>query len=498
MKDESIFTKNQHKEISESLQNFIDSLVEEIVLEGKPFDTQKKYLKKFSENEGLDFNKLESDINTFIEILDSLKTNLSQLQIKLAKEKGYDCYISEETIQKLVKHTSLPLPSPKKPPIPKRNIGPKNKTLKKYMLFGCIGIIIVASFLLLKLRLFPARQPDTVVLIQHDTIIEERIQIKRDTVVKIQYSTEAEQKYRADAERGDAYAQYMMGFCYYGGRLGVSRNYTKAVEWLTKSATQGNDKAQYLLGCCFEHGYGIAQNNTKAKEWYEMARNNGNQEAKSKLENIEHLFVESSKASFLSGTKVSSLNNHGYVDLGLSVNWATCNVGAKNYEDFGEEYAWGETKSKSSYTWKTYKFRISGNDYSNIKLSKYNFKNQTGDVDNKKTLEPADDVARVRWGEGWRMPSKREFEELIANCTWTFITYNGIKGYKITSKKAGYTNNSIFLPTINNYPESYWSSSLNTATSPMAWYLVFDSKSSPSMQTESRKIGRPVRPVCKK
>ena len=72
MEDESIFTKSKPKEISEGLQNFIDSMVEEIVLEGKPFDTQKKYLKKFSDKEGLDYDELEADIVTFIEILDSL------------------------------------------------------------------------------------------------------------------------------------------------------------------------------------------------------------------------------------------------------------------------------------------------------------------------------------------------------------------------------------------------------------------------------------------
>jgi hypothetical protein len=103
MEDKSLFTNSRPRTISEGLQNFIDSMVEEIVLEGKPFDTQKKYLKKFSENEGLDYEKLEADITTFIEILDNLKT----AQVKLAEEKGKECHISEETVKKLVKH-SLP------------------------------------------------------------------------------------------------------------------------------------------------------------------------------------------------------------------------------------------------------------------------------------------------------------------------------------------------------------------------------------------------------
>ena len=102
MEDESIYTKNQPKEISKGLQNFIDSMVEEIVLEGKPFDTQKKYLKKFSENEGLDYDKLEADLSTFIEILDNLKIVSSDLMEKLAIEKGTSSCISASVVKKLL------------------------------------------------------------------------------------------------------------------------------------------------------------------------------------------------------------------------------------------------------------------------------------------------------------------------------------------------------------------------------------------------------------
>lgn len=106
MEDKSLFGSSQPRTISEGLQNFIDSMVEEIVLEGRAFDTQKKYLKKFSENEGVNYEKLEADITTFIEILDSLKTAFSKLQVKLAEEKGKECHISEETVKKLVKENN--------------------------------------------------------------------------------------------------------------------------------------------------------------------------------------------------------------------------------------------------------------------------------------------------------------------------------------------------------------------------------------------------------
>jgi len=148
MQDESIFTKNQSKEISEGLQNFIDSMVEEIVLEGKPFDAQKKYLKKFSENEGLDYDKLEADITTFIEILDSLKTAFNKLQVKLAEEKGRDCHITDETVKKLVKHSSQPHQKEQEKTLIDKKAGTGNGgSLNKTFLYGSIVLLLLVVIL---------------------------------------------------------------------------------------------------------------------------------------------------------------------------------------------------------------------------------------------------------------------------------------------------------------------------------------------------------------
>ena len=130
-------------------------------------------------------------------------------------------------------------------------------------------------------------------------------------------------------------------------------------------------------------------------------------------------------------TFVESKVEPTYVDLGLSIKWGTCNIGAKNPEDFGNFYQWGDVATKESYDWDTYKY---GTDRTN--LEKYNVK------DGKTVLDPEDDAAIVNLGEGSRMPTPAEIKELVDNCTWEWTTVDNVKGYKVTAKNG----NSIFLP----------------------------------------------------
>jgi hypothetical protein len=102
MEEQSLLRGRQHRVVSKGLQNVIDSMVEEIVLEGKPFDTQKKYLKKYSDNEGLNYDELEKDLIAFIELLDNLKSSFSEDSVRVAQEKAKACYISESKIPKLI------------------------------------------------------------------------------------------------------------------------------------------------------------------------------------------------------------------------------------------------------------------------------------------------------------------------------------------------------------------------------------------------------------
>ena len=213
---------------------------------------------------------------------------------------------------------------------------------------------------------------------------------------------------------------------------------------------------------------------------------------------------QQSTASKSSSPSTGTCNGYEWIDLGLSVKWATCNIGASKPEEFGDYYAWGETSTKSNYTWENYRFRISGNSSENVKFSKYNTQSDRGTVDNRTVLEMSDDIARQKWGGGWRIPTKEEFQELIDNCIWTWSAQVG--GYKVTSKKSGYTDCFIFLPASGcladktmHAPGShgfYWYSSLNTSSPYFAWDLCIHPNVYSIVSTHPRYYGFSIRPVC--
>lgn len=192
--------------------------------------------------------------------------------------------------------------------------------------------------------------------------------------------------------------------------------------------------------------------------------------------------------------------NHVHaVDLGLSVKWACCNVGATKPEECGGYYAWGETEEKSDYSWETYKWCNGSYD----SLTKYCNNRYYGRVDNKPVLDPEDDVAHVKWGGSWRMPTRDEIKELNDNCTWQWTTLNGV-GYRVT----GPNGNSIFLPaagycdgTVLNHLiwtiGHYWSSSLYAIHSRDASALDFHGGYHGwDHHNTDRYFGCSVRPVC--
>lgn len=172
-------------------------------------------------------------------------------------------------------------------------------------------------------------------------------------------------------------------------------------------------------------------------------------------QNIQNTHSQFSKSLKPTGT----INGYGYVDLGLSVKWATCNVGAKTPSDYGSYFAWGETSTKSEYTqansvtWEKSMGNISGN---------YQY-----------------DAACDNWGGIWRLPTKLEIDELVNRCNRKWTTLGGHNGYLVT----GPNGKSIFLPaagyyfgsSLNNVGEHgyYLSSSPDERDSKSAYLLNF-------------------------
>lgn len=161
------------------------------------------------------------------------------------------------------------------------------------------------------------------------------------------------------------------------------------------------------------------------------------------------------------------------VDLGLSVYWCSCNVGAEAPEEYGNRYAWGETSPKSSYTIDNYA-------YYNNSTEKYV---EIGD--NISGTEY--DAATVNIGSDWKTPTEEQMEELINNCTWEYTQINNVNGYKII----GVNGNSIFLPAsgMSVTGTRYW-----TSTNEKILYAYSSDKYLAS-QTEYRYTGCYIRPV---
>ena len=198
-------------------------------------------------------------------------------------------------------------------------------------------------------------------------------------------------------------------------------------------------------------------------------------------------------------------NGHALVDLGLSVKWATCNVGATKPEEYGGYYAWGETEEKNNYDWDTYKYGYYNEEGYSL-CSKYCLHEYCGLVDNKTILDASDDVAHVKWGGNWRMPSYKEAQELNAECKWEEEILNGVNGMRVT----GPNGNSIFLPAAGGYGGEdigyvfafcyCWTTSLADEYCDSAWGLQFVVGYNVGLKSWingcSRSNGRSVRPVC--
>lgn len=185
------------------------------------------------------------------------------------------------------------------------------------------------------------------------------------------------------------------------------------------------------------------------------------------------------------------------VDLGLSVKWANCNIGADSPENHGGYYAWGETTEKEEYTSQTYKHYLGDLNENGIYNESEEYKNIGDNISG--TIY---DAARTKWGGTWRMPTNEEFKELCKKCSWAATEINGIKGKLIT----GPNGNSIFLPCTGISSEkepdtkeigSYWSANLGFSRSFASCILFIynDIVSGDREWNAYRQYGLPIRPV---
>ncbi|MDO5331683.1 MAG: hypothetical protein Q4E99_03300 [Bacillota bacterium] len=189
--------------------------------------------------------------------------------------------------------------------------------------------------------------------------------------------------------------------------------------------------------------------------------------------------------------------SHTFVDLGLpsGTKWATVNVGANSPEEYGDYFAWGETEGyrsgKSDFSWTTYKW-CDGDLSSLTKYCGDTCHGNNGFRDTLVTLEKADDVAAMKWGGNWRIPTKAQWLELFEYCNVYEVNSNAqsgdmpVLGLKLESKVSGYEGNYIYLPAAGrlmqydrtpsqcNNEGFYWSSSVNASWSHVAWMVNFD------------------------
>lgn len=235
---------------------------------------------------------------------------------------------------------------------------------------------------------------------------------------------------------------------------------------------------------------GEAQSITRGKKQQTTTKTSTTKKKKDEKSSSKNKSTTKNKSKH--NTSTSNVNPkvvHEYVDLGLSVKWATCNIGANSPEEYGDYYAWGETSTKHSYDKENYRWYREGNcelpgGLSDISGSDF-------------------DVAHAKWGGKWRLPTLVEIKELTECCTSTHTTINGVEGRRIT----GPNGNSIFIPSGGYIGEMtkpsflghlgmIRSSQKSVTKDNWAWYIFLSPEKLSMSYDIPRYYGLNVRPVC--
>lgn len=229
----------------------------------------------------------------------------------------------------------------------------------------------------------------------------------------------------------------------------------------------------------------IIQNNENKRILAENKRKNNSHTKPKKINNVElkpEIQIETQQNEVKQTVLENGfINGHEYVDLGLSVKWATCNVGASAPYEYGNYYSWGELEIKDNY----------------ISDSCVTYKEKIADI----AGNPQYDVAQLMWGVTWRLPTESEIIELIDNCEFKWQSVNNIYGYSVK----GPSGNSIFIPAAGYkgkkelYFEGkngqYWSSTPDKKDHEYARFFFFNNAGSKSTNWGLKSLGQSVRPV---
>lgn len=164
------------------------------------------------------------------------------------------------------------------------------------------------------------------------------------------------------------------------------------------------------------------------------------------------------------------------IDLGLSVKWASCNLGASSPEEYGDLFAWGEVETKSSFTKSNYLY------YDSYTMSYIDIGGDIGGTNY--------DVAHVKLGGSWRLPTRKEYQELLVSCDCKWTMFNGRNGYKFTSKING---NSIFFPVEENWIR-LWTSRKSTGGDAIGLWITYGDIVTIDLSRERGSYVRAVKP----
>ena len=431
-------------------------------------------------------------IAEFLEILDGKCTGSQGLKgagSQSADDEETIIDVDTDTNSDTGKRTQITASSPKETAAPKTPEAPKKKKSKAWIFILLAIILGGAGYYFVNEKIQETKRLEAERIEQEQEAAREAEQLaqaKKEAEAKAQAEAEKkkkEEEARLKAEQEASYSKMIedkekyLSLISEGDRMSSDKKYSESI-------------IKYELAQVYEEKYAgtdYSSHFSKGASSKISSANNLLKEQKAEQARLEKERQEREVAAAAERKRQEeyarthgTVNGYEWVDLGLSVKWATCNVGANKPEAYGNYYAWGETSTKSDYSSSnsvTY-----GKSFSDIKGdSRY-------------------DAARANWGGSWRLPTKKEYEELKNKCTWKWTTQNGVNGYRVT----GPNGNSIFLPAAGcrygsslNYAGSYgdyWSSTPSESNSGGACYLSFDSGGH-GVNWDYRYSGRSVRPV---